>query len=863
MNKGELTNFKGVFTNGFDDIRVNSIVIPIIQRDYAQGRKSENVKRIRDRFISVLYEALTEDKIITLDFIYGNVDSNGKLTPLDGQQRLTTLFLLHYYIAQKEDIPEEEWNFLWNFTYETRISSREFCKHFLGYKPDFKLSTISDQIKDQEWFQMEWESDPTVQSMLVMLDTIHDKFNGTEGLWAKLTGDNIRFYFLSLEKIGVTDDIYIKMNSRGKALTPFEHFKAELELRMKEVDEACETNEKLADRISRKIDREWTDLLWPFRDSGTGSKQNDITTDDEFLRYIRFVNDLIGYRNSEEEIKDEFEIIRKRFSTDCDQARENLLLMEKLFDIWKGFDIEAFFHQFVTRGKHESGKIVIEAPSTVTEPENLFKECCRGYGEKRGQRSEFTLVQFLLLFSFIVYLENKEDINEDDFRRRLRIINNLVSNSQNTVRSEYMKELLSQTEKIIKTGVLEQAEQGSARFQTQQMQEEIEKLEWTKLHPELAEKLYELEDHPYLNGYIKAVGLDNVEWCDRFYTLFPTEFENRELKQQHLNAVNRALLSKAPYFEKDSWRHQIGTAHAERADGVWRELFSPRRLEDKLCHVLQELLSEEEIFTIDILQRKAWSFIQLSKERPINYYLIKYPVMQTGHLNEERYNGGYWGKFYLRNPKESNGVIEANSYKLILMTTPERFGYNYDIFLKTLYEMAGGEAVGLEIGNYSYSMYNNDDKLDKLRLSKQKLYLTLENNEYKVFNAETNEVIEVRRIRQNDKGIDVEDRVEVGLQLLNKYMNLFDIERIKEYINRCEWTFAKSMPQWPHEYIVKKKCPLSDAEFIDFVYTQRVLGEYEVWGNYYQPYLHIDGYKYWTMGCEIEDTTTVINRAKE
>lgn len=92
-------------------------------------------------------------------------------------------------------------------------------------------------------------------------------------------------------------------------------------------------------------------------------------------------------------------------------------------------------------------------------------------------------------------------------------------------------------------------------------------------------------------------------------------------------------------------------------------------------------------------------------------------------------------------------------------------------------------------------------------------------------------------------------------------MNLFDEETIREYINHCEWTYAKTMPQWPHEYIVKGKSPLTDAEFEHFVWAQRVLGILEDWCDYRQPYLYIDGYKYWTMGCELE-VTTVINRAK-
>ena len=88
-----------------------------------------------------------------------------------------------------------------------------------------------------------------------------------------------------------------------------------------------------------------------------------------------------------------------------------------------------------------------------------------------------------------------------------------------------------------------------------------------------------------------------------------------------------------------------------------------------------------------------------------------------------------------------------------------------------------------------------------------------------------------------------------------------DIERLRSFIARCEWTFAKTMPFAPHEYIVKEKCPLATDEFEYFVNMQREHGVKERWGKYNNPYLYIDDYKYWTMGDPIEDTT-VINRAK-
>ena len=123
------------------------IVIPIIQRDYAQGRKTS--KEVRDNFLNALYGYLDEDKPNRdLDFVYGSLRKiNGKtdFIPLDGQQRLTTLFLLHWYLYQisDNDILKKEFksNLLKDdksmFTYETRSSSSEFCDALMSTDIDF------------------------------------------------------------------------------------------------------------------------------------------------------------------------------------------------------------------------------------------------------------------------------------------------------------------------------------------------------------------------------------------------------------------------------------------------------------------------------------------------------------------------------------------------------------------------------------------------------------------------------------------------------------------------------------------------------------------------------------------------------
>ena len=769
-------NFRDIFRKSEAENTVQGIVIPIVQRDYAQGRIAPEVKRIRERFLNVLYDAVVNDKPTTLDFIYGNIEDE-KLIPLDGQQRLTTLFLLHYYIAMHEHVPADERSFLKEFTYKTRISSREFCEHLVGFEPDFSQSALSKQINDQAWFLLEWENDPTVQAMLVMLDAIHEKFSSTNGIWEKLTGDAITFYFLPLDQMGVTDELYIKMNSRGKPLSPFEHFKAELELKMKEVSQSIEGDEQkeiaaLAERISTKIDREWTDLLWPYRNSCIGNTGVDEVTDDEFLRYIHFVSDIISYRHGSLEIDDDFEMIDQQFSTSCPEAKENMKMLERWFDLWVWksqnehelgkLDVGAFFESYISAEGYKSSKISLEKRDENDTIPDLFSECCKCYGRKNGLRPMFPLGRSILLYSFLIYLEHQEDIPDQTFRRRLRIVNNLVRNSSNTLRSDFMKELLLQVDKIILNGVVEQVDEGRARFQNRQMEEEAEKLIWTEQNPDKAELLFKLEDHKFLNGYIGAVGLDHVDWCDRVYSLFECD----------LARVNRAMLSIGDYFEEDGWRYQIGTANSRTYMGVWRSIFSPSRKIDGLKDVLLQLLEKQVTFTNENLDAIIKDYLHTAQEMPVRYYLVKYSSTIPNRF----------GKYYWRNHQKQG----RNSYKVIMMMTEFNFGFNYDIFLKTLFDIAVNKAPGLQApNNYSFTEYNNGRK-DKLVMDKQGLYLTLDENIYTVC-REDGEIVESRPIAQNEKEFDVEDRILVGLELLNKYMSIFDQEAWNDIKNRLEW----------------------------------------------------------------------------
>lgn len=265
-----------------DLIKNNKIVVPKIQRDYAQGRLDIKVSEIRNNFLSSIFEALTtkDSAPLLLDFIYGSTHNN-LFTPLDGQQRLTTLFLLHWYF-----IPESKKSLLFKvdgnscyslFSYETRISSKDFCNALAEYScNDLKSLLIqenatnigsqkllSDIIKNQPWFLWSWRKDPTVKAMLVMLDEIEARVKqidveAKDAIWEQLEKGKIIFHLLPLEQFALTDELYVKMNARGKELSSFDIFKSSLEEQM----QLNNVSEEIQNKWKSNIDSNWIDLFW-------------------------------------------------------------------------------------------------------------------------------------------------------------------------------------------------------------------------------------------------------------------------------------------------------------------------------------------------------------------------------------------------------------------------------------------------------------------------------------------------------------------------------------------------------------------------------------------------------------------------
>lgn len=91
------------------------------------------------------------------------------------------------------------------------------------------------------------------------------------------------------------------------------------------------------------------------------------------------------------------------------------------------------------------------------------------------------------------------------------------------------------------------------------------------------------------------------------------------------------------------------------------------------------------------------------------------------------------------------------------------------------------------------------------------------------------------------------------------------IDEFKKFIGTRHWRYAKTMPQWPHEYSVRRfDDPAQDQvlfeEAVTFIRAHGERKRFEPTGKS-SVYLDIDGRQYWTMGAPVEETI-IINRAR-
>ena len=486
--------------------KYTAIEVPILQRDYAQGRIDPKTKSLNlkgENFIKVLFRSMQDAEGLNMDIIYGSIETRNPnapeertFIPLDGQQRLTTLWLLHWYLAQWEGKNEEFSLLLRRFTYATRSTARDFCKRLCSMTLDREdLASPSEYFSQRMWFTSKYDYDPTIQAMLNMLDTIAKELKNQPRLSFNQL-ERLQFRSFDIGLYELTDDLYIKMNKRGKPLESIENLKADFVGYLKKRGH----NFSAPNSYDRKLDHSWADMAW-------GQKGNDGFD----IRYLHLFNRYfynLWILEDKEEDASIPEYLKLHFTGEDYrgfEAYENILSTSE-----DRLERMVYFFDFLASDKGVSYSKLLLNPWKNKEDQ---EEPSYPY---MLDRKEISIQDRIALYALMLYIDTPSKECPEDLQRYeswMRIVWNLIAAPQlrtYQTQKHYM-ELLSKLAPysreiesfLLKTDPQEIGIGGTDSGELiRRLKLEQEKLQYLKKYPNRREDLLKAEAIPCLQGQV-------------------------------------------------------------------------------------------------------------------------------------------------------------------------------------------------------------------------------------------------------------------------------------------------------------------------------------------------------------------------
>lgn len=221
----------------------NKIIIPDLQRDYCWGNKTwDKNEKEQPELVSGFVDNLMDmfknrpNDNLTLGLIYGYESPKNHIQLCDGQQRITTLFLLlgmlnrlsenkfiKFLISEKELHHDDKEPYL---QYSIRESTLYFlsdlvCEFFL------KKEVRIEDINSSSWYFSEYDQDASIQSMLVAINTIEKKLSKEidyEG-FGNFIADNLQMLYYDMGDRTRGEETFVIINTTGEPLTATENLK--------------------------------------------------------------------------------------------------------------------------------------------------------------------------------------------------------------------------------------------------------------------------------------------------------------------------------------------------------------------------------------------------------------------------------------------------------------------------------------------------------------------------------------------------------------------------------------------------------------------------------------------------------------
>ena len=662
-----------------------SVVIPQLQRDYAQGRA--DAKELRERFLSQILRVLGGKGRLNLDFVYGydkalSPNHHPIFYPLDGQQRLTTLWLLHWYLLPSESLAEErEW--LLRFSYHTRSSSTRFCQLLVEYAEVDSSRRDVAAIKDQPWYRQSYNADATIAAMLGTLRTIEELVAPEErvALWERLCHQRaLTFDVIDIkgEEFRLTDELYIKMNARGKQLTSFECYKADLTRALRKIGEQdvpCSYKGKplsYADYFAFKVDNEWLDLFYHGEIDGL---------DERMYGFIQNIAKLCFFLDPEN-AKQNVDAFTYWDSVNVFLRRDNAPRLISILDLFERIQAKQPLRDFFAtltpsiRFLEENGE---EAPASV---KDLFRESC----DKNAS------VNLVLLLALSHYMEKYQLVEAtEELQDYLRVVRNLLwgerqldeMHYQSNVRINSLLTYWGWIEPLASREQVLDAIKNSGEVFSKKLHQRVD---FILKYPELKPLIGELEDHPLLAGQLGIFDLDlDANEFKRQAEAFKQIFDVAFYAPKHTSKlIIRALVASGyPGVQgKNVWGGYRDTWFFG-GNGRWSTVLSIKEYEQsEQRKAIRQLLSQFAGGTGDTkerLQRIIDAYLESedAKRRGWRYYFVKYPEFYSGDTN-----------FFAWDNREETADAYVDSLKSF--SSNPLIGYHANAYVQVVWRLVGG-----------------------------------------------------------------------------------------------------------------------------------------------------------------------------
>ncbi len=603
-------------TTFWTEINSYKIQVPYYQRDYAQGRTDGGrIDNIRKVFVEELYKAIKGERLCHLGLVFGSYDiDNSTFIAVDGQQRLTTVFLLYWYVAWRENKLSDYQKLSTNFSWDTRSYSSQFVE--LLFKIN-RIDNVIDAIKTNCNYFSIWENDPTVNGMLTMLEEIEKQYPKDEcGLCQKLfSGDcSIKYDILKLEK-NFDGKTYLKMNSRGRSLTTFELFKSKF------IDECKNTNKFDG---TCKFDGTWLDFMLEM------SKDDNGNFEDPDISYMNFINEytymILSLHSNDDSDKEYKHFIDAKMKDNLTDVP--FISFEKYKPAFKNINSFVKFFDWIC-DNYDTIKSIDEE---LRFPDSKFfaDEIIKSSNPHFSHRTK--------LFSLYKYAELTKyaPIDKELYKRWNRVFRNLVANSQ--IDGNIFNKICKTINQIANADIYLYLANGGKlnTFDNGQIEEEIAKAKQIITGGSVWEsKIIEAEKYSFFKGAIRflftkeSIGDD---WDD-----FNRKWNNakayfKEILEPNMSAMNKAFdnaeLLKAlisrfspENFWKLLWHNSKGVFNNN--DEAWRYYL----LNDNIVRPIYQLMvGERNILELKPSQDFAQNTIyQLSNTKLLDFVIQKIP----------------------------------------------------------------------------------------------------------------------------------------------------------------------------------------------------------------------------------------------